>query len=569
MEEWFVHCTRRRRKESFMDKILLWVGDYCSKKSPTNLPDGSELVDYMIEEIWGESALQTFKNRITSYNAFIHKINGSFGNFLYSDYLISQWGRIKTVNIHAGVSSFLKAPYNEGHCYLAMLLSKGATIITTNMDLCIEDAYNDFMEGTDRMALSEYEGGVAIYSGNRKESGCIYHIHGSAQNTFSLGGRIEIGTHYFSKTFRGKMKEWMSENYELYGLGYDFRDIYDVNIFIGYLERQLKEVNWKANIVTTKFRKEQPYPLRGMLTYFEHSNFIRKNTIKFCKDLYMEKTNRSLEEVEESVLSMLHNQKKSKINWKVEVKKGLKNIGPYRDIMLLYVNQSLGVLVEDLEPDIFERLQQMPEAYRTMYMSLMFRYRHDLIPMYGYQLEETQLLEQKEEEKIFGEELLRLSQDEYNKINPIILELCDQMNKIQVEYFNALRRKTVTISLERKAKELLDEVNQILPEEKNGRILKIPKNNYRDFSDLYRLRGVLWTICSQTIEEIKEIELNLQASLMYSSQSGNRQGVLKTLQYSSFCYFCFYYKYGKKSFYDKGQRLKSLEKKQQDKDYLG
>lgn len=106
-----------------MDKTLIWVGAEISKELPTNLPDTNELVQYMIEVIYGKSALQTFNNRIAEYNTFIHEIKRGVGNLIYPDVLISHWSRIKAVNINAGVASYLNASYNLNHCYLAMLLS--------------------------------------------------------------------------------------------------------------------------------------------------------------------------------------------------------------------------------------------------------------------------------------------------------------------------------------------------------------------------------------------------------------------------------------------------------------
>ena len=550
-----------------MNKTLLWVGEKINKESPTNLPDVNELAQYMVKVNWGESALQTFKNRIAEYNHLIHEINCSVGDFVYSDMLISQWGKIKAVNINEGVASFLQAPFNTMHCYLAMLLSEGATIITTNMDLCIEHAYNFFMNETDKMILTEHENGVAIYSGEHGKSGKIYHIHGTAEHTYALGGSIEIGQNYFSKTFRDRLREWMIGDYNLYILGYEFRDIYDVYVYINYQKRQLKNVNWIANVVSTKFRKEQPYHVKGIRKCFKESNLIRKKRSDFCRDLYIKTTNQSQEEVEDKVLYLVEYQKSLKANWKQEVKRVLKSAEEYKDIMLLYVNQSVGVPVDEMDPMIYNRIEVMPEAYKNMYTSLMFRYMHDLIPIYGYNLNENKLNDA--ERTLFGEELLKLCKDGNNQMNIYIMNLNNIVDKMQEEYLCALRRRTLTDEFEKKAKELLEEIENMLPQEIKGRFLKTPKNNYRDFADLYRLRAGIRAIICDDVRIIKEIDFDLQRAFLYCSQTANRFTMLKTLSYASFCYFCFYYKYGKKSFYDKAQRFKSLGKKQEENKRLG
>jgi len=546
-----------------MDKILIWVGAEISNELPTNLPKTDELVRCMIETLCGKSGLQAFNHRIAEYNAFMHQITRSTRNVVYPDILISQFSRIKAVNINTGIASYLQASYNLNHCYLAMLLSIGATIITTNMDLCIEHAYEAFMHGADKMLLTEYENGVAIYSGTNPKSGKVYHIHGTAENTHSLGGSIEIGRNYFSKTFRDNMKDWMLGDFKLYILGYDGRDIYDVVLFLLCLKCHLKNINWVANVVSTKFRKEQPYPIKKIMECFKDSSIIRAQINEFCRDLYAQKSQQSSESVEKEAFGILYNQNFVVVDWRKAVKEALLKAEEYKDIMLLYINQTVGVPVDELDPEIYNRLELMPEPYKNMYTSLMFRYSHDLISVYGYNLSEDKLLGY--ERPLFGQELLQLCKYGYNIVNHQIVKITEIVDKMQEDYLSALRRKTLTVRWENEAEELLEDIEDMLPSKINGRILEVPKNNYHEFAALYRLRAAVCAINHKEEEDIEAVKLDLRISFINCSQAANWHGVLKTLSYGSFCYLCFYYKYGKKSYYDKAQQYKSLRKKEKAK----
>ncbi|MFA9463392.1 MAG: SIR2 family protein [Velocimicrobium sp.] len=546
------------------NKSLFWVGSEINKEFPTNLPNENELVEYMIEVMYGEYGLQAFQNRIAAYNSFIHEINQTIEAVIYPGILISQWSKIKGINLNAGIASFLQAPFNGIHCYLAMILSEGVSIITTNMDLCIEYAYESFMEGTDKLILSECENGVAIYSGGRKTSGKVYHIHGSAENSNCLGGTIEIGKDYFSKTFRECVKEWMISDINLYVVGYNYRDIYDVTMFMSYQRRQLESVGWKVSIVSTKGKKEQPTSIKVMYQYFQECQLIHTRAIDFCKEFCLEKRQCSLNELYESVKQMISRQQAFLLNWKQEIKKALCDVGDYKDIILLYMNQSLGVPVCEMDPTIYERLERMSSSYKNMYTSLMFRYTHDLIPIYGYNMHKNKLLEGNP--TFLMEELIRLSQDGYNQRNSKICNFVKIVEKLQEDYINALRRRTVTIKWEIEAGKLLQEIEELLPKERGGRLLELPKNNYREFAQLYRLRAAIKSIYYKEVGSILDVKRDLNRAGTYCSQSANWHGVLKTVEYASFCYYCFYYKYGKKSYYDKAQRYKTLIKRQKAKE---
>lgn len=541
-----------------MNKILIWVGAEISEGYPANLPNTRELVLYMVERLYGKPAMKVFQNRLAQYNALMRKLNHNTSSLIYPDILISQWGRIKAVHVNAGIASFLHTPYNLNHSLLAMLLSKGVSIITTNMDLCIEHAYEALMEGTDSLKRVEMEGGVAIYKGENKDCGTIYHLHGTAEDATSLGGVVEAGKPYFSRAFRDKLKQWMQEEYMLYCCGYDCSDVYDVNMLFYYLEKYLPEIKWSVNVVGYGKKRELSCHLRKIGLCFKKVNLLCEKTNDVFVSLYMDRSGETEAEIRRKVCQMVRSQPAAVNHWQQEIDTALAALEEYKDILLLHINQVLGVPVEEMDAEIYSRLEAMPESHKNMYTSLMFRYSYDLIPIYGYGMPPGL-----EEQRILGEELLRLCRDEYNIMNERIEMLTQLVDKMQQDYLSALRRKTLTIKWENEAEELLEDIEEILPKEEGGRFLEIPKNNCRDFADLYRLRAAVRAVCYNDETKIDCIKLDLQYSYMYCSQSANWSATLKTLNYASFCYLCFYYKYGKKSFYDKAQQYKTLRKKQE------
>ena len=321
----------------------------------------------------------------------------------------------------------------------------------------------------------------------------------------------------------------------------------------------MKNINWIANIVSTKFRKEQPYPIKQVIRCFKDSIVIRAQLNDFCKDLYAKMSKQSLKIVEREAFHILYNQDFVMSDWRQAVKESLVQAEEYKDIILLYINQTLGVPVGEMDPDIYNRLELMPGPYKTMYTSLMLRYSHDLISVYGYNLSDDSLMQYKR--PLFGQELFHLCKDGYNVVDHQIIKMVQIMDKMQEDYLSALRRKTLTIKWENEAEELLEDIQDMLPAERNGRLLEIPKNNYHEYSVLYRLRAAVRAIDNREEKDLEAVKLDLRHSLMFCSQSANWHGVLKTLNYGIFCYLCFYYKYGKKSYYDKAQQYKTLRKK--------
>lgn len=544
-------------KELQADKTILWVGPDLSKASPTCLPDGKEQFEYMSEVLFGASALQKINHKIDAYNNFIHEIDCNIGRVLYSDVMISHWNKIKAVDVNAGLHNFVNAPFNQYHCYLAMFLAEGAHIITTNIDLCIEKAYEALMDGKVKMNLKEHDNSVYIYESADKKAGKIFHIHGTAENSRDVGGNLRIGEEYFSKAFRESIYCFMNEGYEVYYLGYDCRDIYDVNIYINYQSKQVNKLRWKGNVVSTKFRKDQPQNMKKMLKTFVENAVIRQETVDFLKESYAKIKPCLPQEAEGIINELLCKQSAKDFEWKPQIKLELNKVKPYKDIILLYINQILGVRVDEIDLGIYERLEEMSVDTKNMYASLLFRFQYNLIADYGYC---TQTVNMEKEEGNFYRELIILSENPYNRRNKDIIDLKEQIEEMQEGYISALRRKTETTRWENEAEEMLEDIEVLLLLEQPDKVEVIPVNNYIDYAQLYRLRAAVRTMYCNDKDAVQHIQEDLCKVYIYNSQSADIHGILETLRYASFCYSSFYYKFGKKSYYDKAQKFKTLRK---------
>lgn len=539
-------------RKSNRRKLLLWIGDEISKAAPTCLPGGEELFNHQVEMSCGKNALQVIRRTHQVYNELLFQVNKSMGCIIYPEQMLRQWGKIQAVHLNQGVEGFLKMPYNLYHCYIAMLLAEGMDVITVNYDLCIEHAYEVYTGGTDRMTLREHENGVYIYAGEREKAGKVYHIHGSAENPGDIGPVLSVDDLYFSNTFRRKMHEWMENDYMVYFLGYSGKDLFDVNMYLDIYHKRA-EIRWKGAFVSQIPRKEQPKQVKNLLKLFYDNQIICQPDIIFLQELAKKVKRSTHREVKEEAYALMKNNSYEPVCWKDAFHNELVKARSYKDIIMLHINQALGISVEAMDPAIMKRLNKMSLENQNMYESLMLRYQYDLIPAYGYSISPIHKAAGKDD--IIERELIHLCNDGYNQDNREIGKIALIVEKIQREYEFSLRRHTDGTKLENEAEELIEDIEDLL-------LLELPMVNHKNKAILYRVRGVARAIYAfGEAEELKAIEKDLCNAYMYSSQSANMQGICKTMESGSFCYLSFYYKSGKKSYYDKSQRLKTLRRK--------
>lgn len=541
-----------RTRKSNRRKLLLWIGDEISKAAPTCLPRREELFNYQVEISCGKTALQAIRKTHKVYNEFLFQISKSLGCTIYPEQMLRQWGKIEAVHMNQGIEGFLKTPYNLYHCYIAMLLSEGIDVITVNYDLCIEHAYEILQEGRDAMTLWEHENGVYIYAGRDERAGKIYHIHGSAENPGDVGPVLSVDDLYFSNTFRSKIHEWMENEYMVYFLGYSGKDLFDVNMYLDIYHKKA-DIKWRGAFVSMYPRKEQPKQVKNLLKLFADNKIVCQEEGEVLSELARKIRKCSQQDVKEKALDMMKKNSFGLVCWKKHFYKELVRGRKYKDIIMLHINQALGIPVEAMDSNIMKRLNQMSLHNQNMYESLMLRYQYDLTPAYGYTVRPVE--ETVGYNDILEQELIHLCNDGYNQENSEIGKIAVAVEKIQRDYEFCLRRHMDGTRLENEAEELIEDIEDML-------LLELPMVNHKNKAILYRVRGAARAIYAfGEAEELKAVEKDLCNAYMYSSQSANMQGICKTMECASFCYLSFYYKCGKKSYYDKSQRLKTLQRR--------
>ncbi len=541
------------------EKTILWVGDEINSTPPTCLPAAEEIFEYTIAEICGEDALQRIREVVGRHNDFTCKVERLTGGNIFPENMIRELGKIKAVNINGGLTAFDQAPFNQYHCYLALLLEKGVSIVTTNHDSCIQKAYEQLCGEKGKLVLASCHNGVYIYEGTNPNSGKIYYIHGVAENPREIGAHIAVMDEMFSADFRNELKKWKEEGYSLYFVGYGARDIFDVNVYLAQITQGQKQVNWKGYFVSTAFRKDQPQRVKNLLlAAFSKEQIILMTKEEFLKNLCQIICEETEKSINQKISWMMKEQKELEATWKEWMYPNLKEAQKYKDLVLLYVNQSLGVCVEEIDSQVFYRIEDMPIAIRNMYQSLVFRYRYDSIAYYGYVMKSAERLT--EEERLLEEELIVLCNDGYNREGEEIRLLQENMEKLTTEYVNSLRCHTDGSRIEEWAAKRLKEINAMLPDSKGQMNKVVPRINHHNYVLLYRIRAALRAMGAKNEKAVEAIRIDLAWSYLYCEQTCNIRAFFKTMEFAGFCYLCFYYKCGKKSYYDKYQKLKTLQK---------
>lgn len=231
--------TLQEIKTTPSSQWVFWVGAGISNPAPTNLPLGRELTEFTLENICGHDVKNAIID-IWNKTGEIFQQKGIQGDFSVIPRLESILDVVnnfetKTIGIDysfmSGFKAFLDAPYNNLHASLAKLLSSGATIITSNFDLCIENAYGDLKKTTDELSAKNY-GNLVIYKSTKiPTSGEIWHYHGTVDKVQNMGATLSIIKEGLTDEVRMKLVELFRRSRVLVFLGYSFSDAFDVNPF--------------------------------------------------------------------------------------------------------------------------------------------------------------------------------------------------------------------------------------------------------------------------------------------------------------------------------------------------
>ena len=222
-------------KSISLDRMLFFVGSGISLESPSCLPTGNQLAQFILDI--STNCGGTFKN---IWNEVTAKIDESS--------VCTNYPRLESiaacvmnteiyVNIHEklnfidGFSSFQDAPFNHNHALLAIFMHHGATIITTNFDLCIQNAYIKIFGERLQRHVDNGDGGVFYYS-TYSNVGKIIHIHGTSDSREHIGVTLDNLMSGVVPSLNKHIEYGVNSSIHCVYMGYSFSDAFDISPFI-------------------------------------------------------------------------------------------------------------------------------------------------------------------------------------------------------------------------------------------------------------------------------------------------------------------------------------------------
>ncbi len=273
-----------------LKEIVFWVGAGVDHESPTNLPIGNGLTDFMLQCACGEKYA---KKLIELWEQRKDMITMELG--LYD--LMANRPRLETVieaireyeehqkekiSIVKGLRSFCASerPYNIDHVYLAQCLHMGADIVTVNYGHFICEAYRR-LYGEDSICFDEKQ---HVYNTVDERAGSVYFIHGVSQEIDTLGASLSTVKGKFSLFFNEKVKKWMNNRYFVF-VGYGGVDTLDVNPLLKSLGQKYegKAIYIRHGWHTPGKDVSLGTNERNLLSFFSNRNFCIADTKEVLK----------------------------------------------------------------------------------------------------------------------------------------------------------------------------------------------------------------------------------------------------------------------------------------------
>ena len=263
-------------------KTIFWVGSGASHDDPCGLPVGNTLADYYLETALGKCKAQRIKHlwqsaiidipdypKSKDYNMRLEFIIGAINQL---DMEFSNITFIKKTNqrkykrfpLINGFLSFSDHSYNYNHYGLAKLIHAGGVLVTTNYDLCIENALKspyDISQNTDDDVDT-----VRCFPNIE-----CYHIHGIAKGRDlmkSMGATIKRVKRKLPSKFTSEIKKYFEQGYNIIFIGYSGSDFFDVtpffeslpkNIYSGtalFFSHGIPDLSTKINTLTSSFQSK-------------------------------------------------------------------------------------------------------------------------------------------------------------------------------------------------------------------------------------------------------------------------------------------------------------------------
>ena len=384
-------------------KLIIWCGAGISAKTPTNLPLGKTLVDFILEQLVDKQFVKELYQKLICVDKVLERRGLFIGNCLRLESVVSEVfqiehllkpGNHKHLSFIESLGEIKEAPYNSNHELIAHLVSRGSTVVTTNYDICIQKAVNA-IDGQAEFSYAKVADGIYEYGFNNEKYGKIFHIHGTVEEAKNIGITYQTVSRSFSKKFEKKLDVWLEEDYTFVFLGYSCSDNYDVERY--FEELYYRNVSVKANAVYIQHgersnQKDLNKSIERYLSFFKNSYAITIDTPDFLKHLLLDFENSDDTcDQEES------------FQWEMKLKEKIVISEEMRGLLFLRICRLVG-----MNPEIFEFNKKMG------HFDEMIKSKH--YPVEDVFIESTRIYISKEQWEIQTcEDIVKSNSEEYNE----------------------------------------------------------------------------------------------------------------------------------------------------------
>lgn len=222
------------------NRWILWVGAGISYPGPSSLPLAIPLTSFALRECCGETTAARILGMWDEANQVVGSPSNPapLGKVPRLESVLGDVDDVRAESVNPefdflrGFRSFTSTPFNLNHLYLADLLRRGAIVVTTNFDACIENAYRWLTRGADSLVLDSALG-TPFYRPQNGSAGRVWHIHGTAEHIPSLGATIRAVKEGLPSGFINWLDGALGSSALVIFLGYGAGDSFDVNLYFG------------------------------------------------------------------------------------------------------------------------------------------------------------------------------------------------------------------------------------------------------------------------------------------------------------------------------------------------
>jgi hypothetical protein len=267
---------------------LIWAGAGISY--PT-LPLSSRLTEFVLRETCTDKVALTILSKweIANKIARSHDYDLPFGNTPRLETILGVIEELeRTCDNHdfsfiQGFGSVADAPPNDSHRALASLLRRGATIITTNFDLCIERAYRSESPGGIPLRGRWIDTAHVFESSGSSGVGRVIHLHGTASDTRRMAATIARIKPGLSPKVERLLDSTFAKHTSVHIVGYSASDWFDIN---PYLSSRGRDKFASTNVLFFQHDDAEPPPeLQTLFRAFRSLDVRRGSTLAHLSEL--------------------------------------------------------------------------------------------------------------------------------------------------------------------------------------------------------------------------------------------------------------------------------------------